>query len=329
LVADPAMPPGDKENVIPWFTHAIRDLPAYIPGPDMGTDERCMAWIHDELGRSVGLPEVLGGIPLDELGATGFGLAVAAEVAADALEVLSLAGARVAIQGFGADGAHVARFLAQRGAPIVAVSDRGGGLADPAGLPLDELVAWKASGHSVVGFGRGTVGPSEAPLAVECDILVPAARPDAITDANVEGIKARVVLEGANIPVTARAEAVLHERGVLCLPDRNVNAGGLICAAIEFDGRARTEAFDRIETQIRANTAAVLDRALGEARMPRAVAEEMALARVADATALRRRFPAPGLLRSGAWVSSCPRGSEGEGSGRGEDLTAVVAAVQS
>jgi glutamate dehydrogenase/leucine dehydrogenase len=77
----------------------------------------------------------------------------------------------------------------------VAVNDRGGGLADPAGLPLDELVAWKASGYCVAGFGRGTVGPPEAPLATECDILAPAARPDAITDANVEGIKARVVLE--------------------------------------------------------------------------------------------------------------------------------------
>jgi glutamate dehydrogenase/leucine dehydrogenase len=298
LAADPAMPPRDKENVIRWFAQAIRDVHAYIPGPDMGTDERCMAWIHDEIGRSVGLPEVLGGIPLDELGATGFGLAVAAEVASDALAVLSLAGARVAIQGFGAVGAHAARFLAQRGATIVAVSDLGGAVTDPAGLPVDELLAWKDAGRSVATFGRGAVGPPEAPLAVDCDILVPAARPDAVTEANVEGVKARLVLEGANIPVTAGAEAVLHERGVLCLPDWIVNAGGLICAAVEYDGGTRDAGLERIEAQIRANTTAVLDRALKEGRMPREVAEEMALVRVTDATALRRSFPAPALSRS-------------------------------
>jgi glutamate dehydrogenase (NAD(P)+) len=135
-------------------------------------------------------------------------------------------------------------------------------------------------------------------LAVDCDILVPAARPDAITEANVEGVKARLVLEGANIPVTAGAEAVLHERGVLCLPDWIVNAGGLICAAVEYDGGTRDAGLERIEAQIRANTTAVLDRALKEGRMPREVAEEMALVRVTDATALRRSFPAPALSRS-------------------------------
>ena len=291
VMADPGMPPRDKESVIRWFAQAIRDVHAYIPGPDMGTDERCMAWIHDEIGRGVGLPEALGGIPLDEIGATGFGLAVAAEVASDALETLKLADARVAVQGFGAVGSHVARFLAQRGATIVAVSDLGGAVADPAGLPVDELVACKASCRSVVECGRGTVGPPEAPLTVDCDILVPAARPDAVTEANVDGVTARLVLEGANIPVTAEAEAVLHRRGVLCLPDWIVNAGGLICASVEDSGGTRAMGLERIEAQIRANTSAVLDRALGEGRMPRVVAEEIALGRVTEAMALRRAFP--------------------------------------
>jgi glutamate dehydrogenase/leucine dehydrogenase len=290
LMADPALPSRDKENLLRWFARAIRDVRAYIPGPDMGTDELCMAWIHDEIGRSVGLPAVLGGIPLDELGATGFGLAVAAEAAADALEGFTLKGARVALEGFGAVGEHAARFLAERGAVVVAISDRGGSVSDPSGLPVDELAAVKAAGRSVAAFGGGRAGPREALLTVDCDILVPAARPDAVTESNVDGVTARLVLEGANIPVTPKAEAVLHERGVVCLPDWIVNAGGLICAAVEYDGGTRAEAFERIETRISANTSAMLERALREDRMPRAVAEETALAQVTEAMALRRRF---------------------------------------
>ena len=82
IVADPAAPPADKERLIRAFARAIRSLTEYIPGPDMGTDERCMAWVKDEIDRAVGLPRALGGIPLDEIGATGWGVAIAAEVAA-------------------------------------------------------------------------------------------------------------------------------------------------------------------------------------------------------------------------------------------------------
>jgi len=112
--ADPAMPAPEKERLVRGFARAIRDLEAYVPGPDMGTDETAMAWIRDEIGRAVGLPRELGGIPLDEIGATGHGLAVACEVACRHAEI-PLDGARVAIQGFGAVGRHAARRLAERG----------------------------------------------------------------------------------------------------------------------------------------------------------------------------------------------------------------------
>jgi glutamate dehydrogenase (NAD(P)+) len=107
--------PGDldaatRQQVIRAFAHGIRHLDEYIPGPDMGTDETAMAWIHDEIGRAVGLPAVLGGIPLDEIGATGYGLAACADALADAGR-LTLSGARLAIQGFGAVGRHAAVFL--------------------------------------------------------------------------------------------------------------------------------------------------------------------------------------------------------------------------
>ena len=129
IVADPRMPAAEKARLIRAFGRAIRDLVEYVPGPDMGTDEACMGHLHDEIHRAVGLPRVLGGIPLDAIGATGFGLAIAAEVAAE-FAGIRLRGARVAIQGFGAVGRHAARFLAERGAVLVAVADSRGAITN-------------------------------------------------------------------------------------------------------------------------------------------------------------------------------------------------------
>ena len=129
----------------------IRGLTEYIPGPDMGTNEACMAWISDEIGRAVGLPRVLGGIPLDEIGATGYGLAMAAEVAA-AEAKLALDGARVAIEGFGSVGQHAARFLARRGARFVAASDSRGAIHDARGIDVDALIAHKRAGLALTAF---------------------------------------------------------------------------------------------------------------------------------------------------------------------------------
>ena len=126
-------------------------LTDYIPGPDMGTSETSMAYVHDEIGRAVGLPGVLGGIPLDELGATGFGLAVCADVLSEA-KVLDLAGARVVIQGFGAVGSHAARLLAERGAAIIAVSDIQGATWNPGGLDVAALRAHKMATARWPGF---------------------------------------------------------------------------------------------------------------------------------------------------------------------------------
>ena len=114
IISDPMAPMGQKERVIRAFAQAIADLTQYIPGPDMGTDETCMAFIYDETRRSTGRPKVTGGIPLDGLGATGFGLAVAAEQMAGFLS-MSLLGARVAIQGFGNVGKAAAKIPGEKG----------------------------------------------------------------------------------------------------------------------------------------------------------------------------------------------------------------------
>ena len=138
ICADPAIGRAAKQRLVRSFARAIASLTEYIPGPDMGTDEACMGWIHDEIGRAVGLPAVLGGIPLDAIGATGLGLAACAEAVQEA-GYLRLEGTRVAVQGFGAVGANAARFLAERGAVVVATSDSGGAVANPQGLDVAAL----------------------------------------------------------------------------------------------------------------------------------------------------------------------------------------------
>jgi glutamate dehydrogenase (NAD(P)+) len=287
LRGDPRMPARDKERLVRAFAHALRHETDYIFGPDMGTDETCMAWVEDEIGRAVGLPRALGGIPLDELGATAWGLRHAAEVAAPHCG-LQLRGARVAVQGFGAVGKHSARFLAECGAVLVAASDSRGTIHDPAGLDVARLVALKDGGGSVADLEGGRRLERDAILDVECDVWIPAARPDVVRADNVSRLKTRLILEGANIPITAEAEAALHERGVLVVPDFIANAGGVICAAMEYAGATRAAAFAAIEEKIRANTRAVLE-AVGATRVPpRRAALDLATAQVRRAMTYRR-----------------------------------------
>ena len=285
--ADPAMAPADKERLVRAFACAMADLTDYIPGPDMGTDELAMGWVHDEIGRAIGLPAELGGIPLDVLGATGFGLAVAVEVAAPRAG-LDLDGARVAVQGFGAVGSHVARFLVARGCRIVGASDSSGAVVDPAGLDVDALVTTTRSGRGLVDQADVEHIERDDLIGVECDIWVPAARPDAIRGDNVDRLRARMVAQGANIGVTLEAEERLHAMGVLSLPDFIVNAGGVICGAVEFAGGSPALAFAAIESRIRENLAEVLDRAARSNGLPVDAAHEMAESRVRRAMATRR-----------------------------------------
>lgn len=277
---------ADKPRLVRAFARAIRDLVDYIPGPDMGTDEQCMAWIQDEIGRSVGLPSVLGGIPLDEIGATGYGLAQCAEMAAPFCD-LDLDGARVAIEGFGNVGQHAARYLAVKGCKLVAASDSQGAVRAPNGIDVNELVRVKRKSGSVTAYEGGQQIPKAELFALPCDILVPAARPDCIHGDNASGIQASLILQGANIPATSDAEASLHERGVLIVPDFIANAGGVICAAVEYHGGTENDAFGQISAKIHRNTREVLTRSRDDKVLPREAAVRLARERVLAAMALR------------------------------------------
>jgi len=289
IFADPRLPLAEKEKLVRAFARAIEHVVDYIPGPDMGTNETCMAWMRDTIGRAVGLPRAVGGIPLDEIGATGYGLAAALEAATDYCD-LSLRGARVVVQGFGSVGKHAARFLAQKGAVLVAASDSGGSVVNPDGLDVDALIAFKDSGQPVAEFPGGRSGGVDAVIDVPCEIWIPAARPDVIHAGNVNRLQAKVVAQGANIPCTADAEQALHERGVLVLPDFIANAGGVICASVEYHGGTESQALATIAEKISRNTREVLGNARQQACLPRAAAVALAQDRVRTAMQFRRNY---------------------------------------
>ena len=287
IFGDPRISTVEKERVMRAFACAIRGLVDYIPGPDMGTDERCMAWVQDEIGRSVGLPPVLGGIPLDEIGATGCGLVAAIEAALPYCG-LSLKGVRVAVQGFGAVGRHAARFLGEKGAVLVAAADSSATLCDPTGLDVPDLTRHKLAGGRLADYPTGKKESLDAIIDVACDIWIPAARPDVLHAGNAARLHAQLVAQGANIPATAEAEAALHARGVLVLPDFIANAGGVICAAVEYHGGTEAAAFAAIVEKIGRNMSQVLEQASRTNSMPRAAAVELAEQRVKRAAGYRR-----------------------------------------
>ena len=280
IMADPKQPAVQKEKLIRAFAQAIAPYTDYIPGPDMGTDETCMAWIQEEIGRVIGLPVSVGGIPLDELGTTGYGLAIAAEVASTYCKV-TLSNARVAIQGFGAVGQHAARFLAERGATLVGVSDSRGTLYNPDGLDIDALIAAKRAGHSVVHAEvAAKVLPNSDIVALACDIWIPAARPDVVTGQNVKQLDTKLVLQGANIPFSPWAEKICCDRNILIVPDFIANAGGIICGSVEYHGGTQAQAFAQIEAKIRENTALILEAAFKKKQLPRTAAIALATERI-------------------------------------------------
>jgi glutamate dehydrogenase (NAD(P)+) len=257
----------------------------------MGTDEECMAWIKDEIGRVVGLPAEIGGIPLDEIGVTGWGLSQVTEVALQYCGYFcdfKLEKARVVIQGFGAVGKHAARFLAAKNAILVGAADSQGAVYHPEGLEVDELIRLKEAGKSVIDYPQGEKFHRDAVIDFDCHIWIPAARPDVINEDNVDRLRAKLVVQGANIPLTLGAEKYLHEKGVLCVPDFIANAGGVICAAMEYQGASQTAVFQAIADKVCRNTRFVLDESKTKKILPREAAMSLAVQRVRRAMAWKR-----------------------------------------
>ncbi len=284
---DPKMAPRDKEKVIRALACSLKDIKEYILAPDMGTNEECMAWIKDEVDRVLGIPAELGGIPLDEIGATGWGLFHSIDVAAQRYDI-PLKGARIVIQGFGAVGMHAANFLREREVVLVGVADSSGAISNPDGIDFDTLVSLKNKGKGVVDYRGAENITTEELIALECEVWIPAARPDVLNDLNVKTLRTRIVAQGANIPCTAGAEKYLHENNIINLPDFIANAGGVICAAMEYHGRSQEDAMIRIEKTLRQNTIHILQRSEKDNIMTREAAVAFAKERLLKIMATKR-----------------------------------------
>ena len=284
---DPRMPKARKSDLLRAMAKSLRNVDEYIFAPDMGTDEECMAWIRDEVGRVVALPREIGGIPLDEIGATGWGLSQVVDVALGHCD-FALDGATFVVQGFGAVGKHAARFLAAKGAVLVGAADSRGAIHVPGGIDVARLTALKDEGRSVTDYPGARLMDRDAVVDIPCEIWIPAARPDVVSEDNVGRLQTRLVVQGANIPFTPGAERYLHERGVLCVPDFIANAGGVICAAMEYQGASESAVFETIADKVRRNTAEVLERSRREGILPRQAAIELAEQRVRRAMSYRR-----------------------------------------
>ncbi|MFQ6026650.1 MAG: Glu/Leu/Phe/Val dehydrogenase, partial [Dehalococcoidia bacterium] len=162
------------------------------------------------------------------------------------------------------------------------------GVADCKGLDLSELLTLKADHRPLKELVGATVLELPEFVGVDCDIWIPAARPDVLTVQNVGAVQAKLILQGANIPATAEAEEALHRRGIISVPDFVANAGGVICAAVEHRGGTEAQAFASIEEKLHQNTREVLELSRRENYTPRAAAQEIAEARLREAQSYRR-----------------------------------------
>jgi glutamate dehydrogenase (NAD(P)+) len=212
-----------------------------IPAPDMGTDEQVMAWLMDTYSQQVGygVPTVVTGKPVVLGGsqgrkeATGRGLVYVVEEAARHIG-LDLAGSTAVVQGFGNVGSNAARFLAEDGVKLLAVSDASTGIYNSQGLSVDSLLAYVAEHRFLDGYPEGDAVTNKELLELPCDILAPCALQNQITAENASRIECRLIAEGANGPTTLEADEILGEKGVLVLPDVLANAGGVTVSYFEW-----------------------------------------------------------------------------------------------
>ena len=239
---------SEHERVVRRFTHSLGENigPEFdIPAPDVGTDAQTMGWMMDTYLNSRGPGErqnarrVVTGKPI-ELGGSAGRVSATGRGAAYALRHLygefdrTLAGQTAAVQGSGNVGSHAALALAELDMSVVAISDVTGGIHDPAGLDVEKVVVHVAEYGGVAGFAAADTITTQEFFALDVDVMVPAALEAQITAANVESIRAHVVLEAANGPVTSEASAVLEHGGVHVIPDILANAGGVVVSYYEW-----------------------------------------------------------------------------------------------
>jgi glutamate dehydrogenase (NAD(P)+) len=304
IAVDPArLSLRELERLTRRFVQQIHEIigpQTDIPAPDVGTDAQVMAWIMDEYSKIHGFsPAVVTGKPVDLFGsrgreeATGRGLVFALEEYLRDTGGGEIRGTRCAIQGFGNVGSWAARLLHEGGARVLAVSDSRGGIVNPEGLDIPQVIEHQRRARTVTGCPGTDAISNEELLLLDVDILVPAALGGVLTKDNAREVRARVIAEGANGPTTPQADEILTERGVGILPDIYANAGGVTVSYFEWTQNIQqfTWDADKVAAELRrlmGEAYATLSRVARERRVSlRTAAFIVAIGRVGRATVLR------------------------------------------
>jgi glutamate dehydrogenase (NAD(P)+) len=313
-----------------------------VPAPDYGSGPQEMAWIADTYemfhtgeidagGCVTGKPVYLGGIR-GRKEATGRGVCFGVRECTNDAELMKalglstgLAGKRAVVQGLGNVGYHAAKFLQEGGAVVVGLAEWEGAVANPKGLDVDAVVAHRNATKSIKGFSGATdLATSEEALFLDCDILVPAALENVVTAGNAARVKAKIVAEGANGPVTADADDILRKKGVVVLPDMYLNAGGVTVSYFEWlknlshvrfgrmEKRYEETAYARMVKSLESTTGKTLtdaERALlvkgaDEEDLVNSGLDETMITAYREIREVQRRFPAVPDLRCAAFISA-------------------------
>lgn len=301
------MSDGEIERLTRRFTAEIisfigpdRDIPA----PDVNTNSQIMAWMMDTYSMQVGhsVPGVVTGKPIEIGGSEGRSEATGRGVVFTVFEAsrklgIDLNGARAAIQGFGNVGASAAKYLKREGVKITAVSTSKGGVYCDRGIDIPALQDYYRENASLVGFQGLDAITNEELLSLDCDILVPAAMENAITKSNAAGVRARILAEGANGPVTPAADEILHDKGVFVIPDILANAGGVTVSYFEWVQDLQNYFWneDEINEKLRMLMVKAFNKVVAIAEQAgvdnRTAAQMVGIGRVMEATRLRGLYP--------------------------------------
>jgi glutamate dehydrogenase (NAD(P)+) len=297
---------GEQERITRRYTSEIISLigpDQDIPGPDLNTSERTMAWIMDTYSVNIGhtVPSVVTGKPRSiggSLGlteATGYGVALCAKRAAARFNLGT--DATVVIQGLGQVGSSLARSLQDAGFNVIAVSGHQGGVYNPKGLDLKSLQTHIEEHGTMTGFRHADAVSNEELLALKCDILAPCAVPNVISKRNADSIQCKVLVEGANAPTTPQADKILESKGIIVVPDILANASGVTAGYFEWvQGLMRLiwtedEVYRKLDQQVGRVSDSVFARADQMKISLRLAAITLAVERIWEARNLRGLYP--------------------------------------
>ncbi len=272
-----------KKEIIVAFAGSLKEYcpTLYVAGPDMNTGEEEMGWFSNALKNKkscTGKPKSMGGLP-HELGSTGYGVFHSTMTAIEHLK-LNKEKLSVAIEGFGNVGWFASKFLSEENIRLVGVSDSRGVIYNKDGLNFLELDKVKKEAGSVINYKNGKILPTSSIISLDVDILITAAIPDLIKTNDVNKIKSKLVIEGSNIPMNYETEKLLHDKGVLVIPDFVANAGGVISSYVEYIGGTKEKMFKMVKEKIINNTKIVLEKSAKEKVTPRDCAIQIAKMRI-------------------------------------------------